>query len=65
VFSQDLTVAGRQAAEDKKQRKNEPNENVAPETLVPVLLIPDGGTEGVEEAEPKVGEEGKTGQLCH
>jgi hypothetical protein len=53
VFFKDLTAAGRQAAA-WKQRKDNLNENVAPETPVPETPAPDPGFEGLE---PKDGDE--------
>jgi hypothetical protein len=53
VFFEDLTAAGRQTAA-WKQRKDNLNENVAPETPVPETPTPDLGFEGLE---PKDGDE--------
>lgn len=48
VFSEDLTLAGRQAEEKKKNGKFKPDEDVTKETSVPEEAVHGTETEGAE-----------------
>jgi hypothetical protein len=48
VFSEDLTLAGRQAEEKKKKGKFKPDEDVTKETPVPEEAVHETETEGAE-----------------